>query len=80
MARLLAFPALTPDQRQVLHEITDLAAEFGLPPERTRKVRRCYLEEIGAGRSTAVAVAQARRIVHGRTAAPSAGRTGPEAA
>jgi hypothetical protein len=70
-------PFPTPDQRQVLRELDSLASEFRLSPEQRQRVKLRFLATVHEGRSTAVAVAEARRELHGRphtqtTSGPSA--------
>lgn len=64
MASITPFP--TPDQRQVLRELDGLAAEFHLSAEQRDRVRSRFLDTVRQGRSTAVAVGEARAVVHGR--------------
>ena len=64
MATLTPFP--TTDQRQVLRELEALSAEFHLSAEQRQRVKSRFLATVQEGRSTAVAVAEARREMHGR--------------
>lgn len=64
MPTITPFP--TPDQRQVLRELDGLAAEFSLSAEARQRVKSRFLDTVRQGRSTAVAVGEARRVVHGR--------------
>lgn len=59
-------PFPTARDRAVLRELDGLAAEFQLPADQRDRVKRRYLATVGEGRSTAVAVGEARAVVHGR--------------
>jgi len=75
--RLTVTPFPTAHQRQVLRELDSLAGELHLSPEQRQRVKSRFLATVHEGRSTAVAVAEARRELHGRpqtqtTSGPSA--------
>lgn len=76
MATITPFP--TPHQRAVLRQLDSLAADFHLSPQQAQRVKARYLAAEREGRSTAVAVAEARRELHGRPNTTT--NTGPSAA
>lgn len=67
MAIVHPFP--TAHQREVLRQVDDLANDFHLSPRQRQAARTRYLREIEEGRSTAVAVSSARRVI--KDAAPA---------
>lgn len=59
-------PFPTAHQREVLRQLDSLCADFRLSPQQAQRVKARYLATEREGRSTAVAVAEARREMHGR--------------
>lgn len=59
-------PIPTPEQRIVLRELEALAVAHDLTPRQRQKVKARYLAAVAEGRSTAVAVAESRAVMHGR--------------
>lgn len=57
-------PFPTQHQRAVLRELDSLADRFRLGPKQRQRVKARYLRTERQGRSTAVAVAEARREIH----------------
>lgn len=66
MAIVHPFP--NQDQREVLRQVDTLANEFHLCPRQRQAARTRFLRDIEEGRSTAVAVSSARRVI--KDAAP----------
>lgn len=71
-------PLPTPHQRAVLRELDSLCADFRLSPQQAQRVKARYLAAERENRSTAVAVAEARRELHGRPNTTTS--SGPSAA
>lgn len=62
MPTITPFP--TAHQRAVLHQLDSLADRFHLGPKQRQRMKARYLHTERQGRSTAVAVAEARREIH----------------
>jgi len=71
-------PFPTPHQRAVLRELESLCTDFRLSPQQAQRVKARYLAAEREGRSTAVAVAEARRELRGRPTTHTS--SGPSAA
>lgn len=60
-------PLPTPEQRIVLSELNSLAVAHNLSPAQRQRVKSRFLATVAEGRSTAVAVAEGRAVMHGRS-------------
>ncbi len=59
-------PIPTAEQRIVLRELDALAVAHDLTPQQRQRVKSRFLATVAEGRSTAVAVAEGRAVMHGR--------------